>query len=221
MSPWKHAEMLIRGRLTGAHTRARPGGNRIYLTYDDGPDPEVTPELLEILRRHDARATFFVLASGEPWWEESLRRIAADGHRLALHGLAHRSAYLRRNAALHSDLAELEQRIARAGLEAMKIYRPPYGDVRPDTVGFLRDRGYATVLWTALPGDYRRFDQERLFYRAIRDLEPGSILALHDGTRLRPAPVLDLTRRLLEYCADRGMRAEALREEYLPTRQRS
>ncbi|RJP80021.1 MAG: hypothetical protein C4524_04360 [Candidatus Zixiibacteriota bacterium] len=215
MNPWTYAEWLIRGRLTGAFTRARPEGNRVYLTYDDGPDPEVTPELLDLLRRYDVRATFFVVASDQPWWEALLRRIAAEGHRIALHGLAHRSIFLRRNAALHADLAALEGRIARVGIEALKIYRPPYGDVRPGTVSFLRDRGYATVLWTTLPGDYRPFNQERLFYRAVRDLEPGSILALHDGTRVRPAPVLDLTRRLLEHCAVHGLRAEALEERHL------
>ncbi len=199
-----------RGWLTGALTAADPGENRVYLTYDDGPDPEVTPKLLSLLDAAQARATFFVLHSEEPWWKGLLRDIAVAGHTVALHGMTHRSAYLLGNAGIHADLRRLADAIAAAGVEPCMLFRPPFGDVRPDTVWYLRARGIRSVLWTRLPGDFRPRDGDRLLRRALKGFRPGDILALHDGTKLRPAPALDLTARLFDQIKERGWRAEAL-----------
>jgi len=180
------------------------------LTYDDGPDPEVTPKLLEILRRGKAQATFFVLRRSEAWWAAILGQIAADGHAVALHGLEHRSNYWRTNAALLADLVELENGIRELGIEPLKAFRPPFGRIRPDTVSFLRREGFSTVLWSSIPGDFRPADPDVLFQCAVRNLRPGSICVLHDGTMMRPAPVLELTQRLLEHIERQGWRTAAL-----------
>jgi peptidoglycan/xylan/chitin deacetylase (PgdA/CDA1 family) len=169
----------------------------VYLTYDDGPDPEITPILLDLLDEYQARATFFVLASAEDRWEHLIREIPARGHAVALHGVRHRSGFFRSNRRLLEEIFALREIVEGCGVKVLPAYRPPFGHVRPDTVRYLERRGVRTVLWTCLPGDFQLQDPETLFSRAVRGLSPGDIIALHDGTPLRPAPVIELTRRLL------------------------
>ncbi len=210
MLPWKYPGFLTRILLPEAVFRADPEDNRIYLTYDDGPDPEVTPELLDILAQRDARAVFFVVADNGDWWRDMIAEIASKGHRIALHGLQHKSKYLKSNAALYKELLELASKITGSGGVPASAYRPPFGHIRPDTVYFLKRKGIQTVLWSIIPGDFRRMKTGELYRRAMRSLRPGDILALHDGTRLRPAPTLELTKRLLDEFQRLNWRCECL-----------
>lgn len=184
--------------LPEAIFRADPSEDRIYLTYDDGPDPEVTPQLLEILAAYGVLATFFVLPSQDSVWSDLIRKVGNQGHGIALHGLQHRSGYLLSNRRLTAELNQVYTLINRTGVRAMKAYRPPFGHIRPDTVRFLKREGFRTVLWSKITGDFRQESETRLFRRTMRDLHPGDIIVLHDGTRLCPPPVLPLTRMLLD-----------------------
>lgn len=206
MPPWRYTGILTRIMLPGGVFTGDATNGKIYLTYDDGPDPEVTPELLDILAELNAGATFFVVHSKQSWWPEILHSTADKGHSIALHGLQHRSGFYRSNRNILNELLDLTSSIQEAGITALRAFRPPFGHIRPDTVRFLRRNGITTILWTEIPGDFSRMDPERLFACAVRNLRPGSILALHDGTSLRPAPVLDLTRRLLTFCREQGWR---------------
>jgi peptidoglycan/xylan/chitin deacetylase (PgdA/CDA1 family) len=205
------SQTVVRRLFSRGIGRMGSQGNQIYLTYDDGPHPEVTPRLLEILKEADAKATFFVVASTEPWWGDLIRRIASEGHGLGLHGLSHRSNFLRRNRNLSDDLSRLAEMITKAGAQCANLYRPPYGHVRPDTVRHLHKRGMETVLWSSIPGDYRPVQAQTLLVRALRDLTPGAIYALHDGVSFTPAPVLELTRSLLDEIHRRGWHTASLR----------
>jgi peptidoglycan/xylan/chitin deacetylase (PgdA/CDA1 family) len=210
MLPWKYPGFLMRAIYPGAIFRGDPTGGRIYLTFDDGPHPEVTPRLLGVLKNAGVRATFFVIHSRESWWGEILRQAAADGHVIAFHGMQHRGAYLKSSPALHDELAELERHIGEQNTAPAKLFRPPFGHVRPDSVGYLRRRGIQIILWSSIPGDFRPTAPLALFHRAAKNLGPGSIVALHDGTNLRPAPVLELTGMLLDYISQRGWQAVPL-----------
>ena len=210
MSLWQYPENLSRILLPGVPCSADPANNRVYLTYDDGPDPDVTPQLLEILAEFNAQATFFVLASDKPWWPELIRNISAAGHKIALHGVLHRSVLFLSNSKIEGELEKVSNKIMSTGAKALPAYRPPFGHIRPDTVNYLKQRGIHTILWSKMPGDFRRISEDRLFARAIRNLRPGDVVALHDGTTLRPAPVLQLTKRLLTEFQKRNWRSAAL-----------
>jgi len=204
MLPWKCPSLLMRAIYPDAIFRGDPTGGRIYLTFDDGPHPEVTPQLLDVLRSRSARATFFVVHGRESWWGEILRQAASEGHAIALHGIQHRGAYLKSNPALHGELVRLERHIEAQNAAPVRLFRPPFGHVRPDSVGYLRRRGIQTIMWSSIPGDFRPVVPPVLFRRAVRELAPGSIVALHDGTNLHPAPVLELTALLLDYISQQG-----------------
>lgn len=202
---------MTRILLPGAVFWADSSLNRVYLTYDDGPDPEITPKLLELFAEYDARATFFVVNDFSAWWPGLIQAISHRGHAIALHGLDHHGGYLKSNHNLFNELCSLTDRIRSVGVEPLKYYRPPFGHIRPDTVRFLSRQGYHTVLWSNLPGDFMETNQERLFKRAMKDTKPGSILVLHDGNVMRPAPTVDLTRKLLEEFTSRNWLCESLK----------
>jgi len=90
MPPWKYTGLLTRILLPEAMFRADTGEMSIFLTYDDGPDPEVTPALLDILAERDAKAVFFVIFNKANWWKDLIREISQQGHRIAFHGMRHR-----------------------------------------------------------------------------------------------------------------------------------
>jgi peptidoglycan/xylan/chitin deacetylase (PgdA/CDA1 family) len=194
---WKYPSLISRSLLSGAIFRSDADGNRIYLTFDDGPHPDVTPRLLDILDEYDAQASFFVVANSESWWDQLIKRISERGHVLGLHGIQHRSGYSLSNVRLWKELESLREAINAAGVTPLPLYRPPFGHVRPDTIQYLKKRGVNTVLWTHIPGDFKDQDSKKLFSRATRGLKPGDIIVMHDGCQLQPAPVLELTRRLL------------------------
>jgi peptidoglycan/xylan/chitin deacetylase (PgdA/CDA1 family) len=204
--------VVIRRIISRGISRVMAEEGRIYLTYDDGPEPEVTPQLLEILAEGGVRATFFVVASDQPWWSQQIREIAAAGHSIGFHSLRHRSNFLASNRMILQDLKRLAELIMQAGAVPVNLYRPPFGHVRPDTVRYLKRSGIETVLWSSIPGDFRVQAPEKLLDRAVRDLRSGAIYALHDGVRHRPAPVLELTRELLAQIRSRGWRCASLEE---------
>jgi len=165
---------------------------------------------LGVLKNAGIRATFFVIYRREMWWGEILRQAASDGHAICLHGMQHRGAYLKTNPALHGELIELEGHVEEQNVAPVRLFRPPFGHVRPDSVDYLRRRGIPTVLWSSIPGDFRPTAPLALFHRAAKNLAPGSIVALHDGTNLRPAPVLELTVMLLDYISQQGQQVAPL-----------
>jgi peptidoglycan/xylan/chitin deacetylase (PgdA/CDA1 family) len=124
--------------------------------------------------------------------------------------MEHRSLYRKSNHALHGELLHLSERIAELGIVPLPAFRPPYGHIRPDSALYLHRRGLQTVLWTHIPGDFRPWPSDALLKRALKNLKPGCILVMHDGTPLRPAPVLELTQRLLDYIEQKGWRAAPL-----------
>jgi peptidoglycan/xylan/chitin deacetylase (PgdA/CDA1 family) len=156
-------------------------GPRIALTFDDGPSFDHTPVVLDILRRHGARATFFLIGPRATAHPEIVRRMRDEGHEIANHYSSIRST-------LHVGEDEFMAEVARA--EAMlapvgppKLFRPPGGLTTPANRRALERMGYRCVLGSAYPfdGDVRSASYIR--FVVTKNLEPGAIVILHDGVR--------------------------------------
>lgn len=154
----------------------------LYLTVDDGPDPEATPRWLEALDRHDARAVFFLSSPRAEAHPEVVCQILDRGHRLGNHGEAHRSAWTQRPARTRQAFERAERALDRLAGTPVRDVRPPYGRVTPGLARWCRQRGRRLVLWDIMPGDY---DAQRppgvLADEIVRLARPGSIVTLHDG----------------------------------------
>ena len=163
--------------------RRLPAGTRgVALTFDDGPHPEGTPRLLDLLGEANARGTFFLVGEQVERWPEIAERIAREGHLVALHGYGHRNLLRIPPAAFARDLDRGARVIEEAAGVRPTLYRPPYGIFSPAALAIARRHGYANLLWSRWGHDWRRsITPERIADEVTRDLQGGDVLLLHDA----------------------------------------
>jgi len=189
--------------------RVAAGGRRVALTFDDGPDPEGTPRLLELLARRGIRATFFLIGERAARYPDLARAIAADGHEIGNHTWRHRNAWFLGPAATAREVLEGVRILADLTGRAPVLYRPPWGIVNAPALVVARRAGLTTVLWSVQPEGLRpRSPAEQLRHCAHR-LHDGAIVDLHEAPGLPGAPerLLALMPGLLDLLADRGYAA--------------
>jgi chitin deacetylase len=156
----------------------------IALTFDDGPHGARTIKLLEILKKHRCPATFFVVGTQVRRYPEQVQRMVLEGHELGNHTFNH---YRLTRIPLDAVAGELNR--TGALLEALtgvrtRLFRPPGGEYNPAILKIVEKNGYATILWTDDPADYKpRRTPEQLAGLVLRDITPGGIILLHDGVQ--------------------------------------
>jgi peptidoglycan-N-acetylglucosamine deacetylase len=191
--------------------RALDGDERaVALTFDDGPHPEGTPAVLEILRDRGAVATFFLVGEDVERRPSLAAEIAAAGHEIAVHGHRHRNLMRVSPRATAADLDRAAATIAAATGRPLRLYRPPYGIFTPAALRLVRARGWTPLLWSRWGADWRaRTTSRAIATRATRDIEAGDVVLLHDadtysarGSHLRTAAALPL---ILDALAARGL----------------
>ncbi len=172
----------------GVIYRVPDTGRTLYLTLDDGPS-EATPRILDVLRRHEVRATFFITA--DHIRPELMRSIVADGHQVAHHLKTTRSLGRLTDDEFHADFQATDK--ALAAFQPVKLFRPPGGSISAEQIKYVHAQGYEVVLGTVYPLDHW-LENEGLITRLSRALvREGGIIILHDTTTrgFRTAVVLD------------------------------
>jgi peptidoglycan/xylan/chitin deacetylase (PgdA/CDA1 family) len=161
----------------------------VWLTIDDGPDPEDTPRLLRLLADHGARATFFVIGQNAAAHPDLIRAIAAAGHEVAHHTYTHplKAFWCATPAKVNRELDDGLAALREAGVRPRR-FRPPAGIKNLWLAGALCHRGLTCVGWSARGLDRWPGGPEKVADRALRRVAPGSILLLHEGPRV-PAEV--------------------------------
>ncbi|HEU5267403.1 MAG TPA: polysaccharide deacetylase family protein [Jatrophihabitans sp.] len=187
----------------------RPAAGQVSLTFDDGPDPESTPQVLAVLAELGVQATFFVLGERLVRNPEVGRRIAAGEHELAVHGWTHRPHLLRSPLAIQRELQRTVLAIEATTGRAARFWRPPHGIVTGGGLGAGRLLGLRLALWTADGLDWRRAaTAASIRDRLIARVEPGAVLLLHDsssfGTPGSWRRVLRALPDVVEHCRARG-----------------
>jgi peptidoglycan-N-acetylglucosamine deacetylase len=185
-----------RSQLFGSTVFQTNSARKLALTFDDGPNPAVTPKLLDLLDRFSARATFFVIGKFARECPELLKETAARGHLIGNHTDAHPSLVWLKPDKITIELRCCNYSIAAATGSPARWFRPPYGRRNPWVVPTARELKQRTVLWTLLPGDWRATSSEWLIPRLAPIAErakrkfsassngaasTGDILCLHDG----------------------------------------
>jgi len=154
----------------------------VALTFDDGPHPEGTPAVLNVLEEAGIKATFFLVGEQVERRPALAAEIAARGHAVALHGYRHRPQPAICARAVQDDLARGAEAIAQATGAELKCHRPPYGLYSPAGLEAVRRRGLRPILWSRWGKDWRRLTTpERIAARATRDLGAGDVILLHDA----------------------------------------
>lgn len=182
--------------------------NEVALTFDDGPHPNFTPKLLDILKRANVKATFFVIGFMAEKYPDLVKRIAADGHEVGNHTYSHVTLTKLTDPEVLTELAANDEVIAKLTGRKVRYCRPPGGDFAAKTLELAGSLGLTTVLWTDDPGDYANPGDTVLMEREMRALRPGGIILLHDGSQ----DTLDTLGKLIEAVEAKGFKFVTLDE---------
>ncbi len=201
--------------------RAAIARNEIALTFDDGPDAEVTPRVLDLLDAHNARATFFCIAERVAREPELVREIVRRGHSVENHSRGHRATFpMMGLGGIRREISGAQQSIQQATGHAPRFFRPPAGLRNPLLDPVLNDLGLRLVSWTRRGYDTNRTDPDGVAERLLRGLSPGDILLLHDGHYARtPAGlpmVIEVLPRVLEAARAAGLKPVTLSQAIDP-----
>lgn len=187
--------------------RTLPAPGAVTLTFDDGPHPRGTPAVLEVLREHGARATFFVVGEQVRRTGGLLAEIRAAGHGVAIHADRHRCQLRLAPSVVREDLARAHDAVG----EHLPWHRPPYGVYSPAGLAAARARGWTPLLWSRWGHDWRHdVTPADIAGEVTRELTAGDVLLLHDaddysapGSYRRTAAALP---RILEAIGAAGLR---------------
>lgn len=181
-----------RAQLFGPAVCRTDSADRLAITFDDGPNPAITPRLLDLLDRYEARATFFLIGRYVRECPDLVREIAARGHAIGNHTQHHLNLFGLGPAAIRRELLDCSQAIAAVTGNSPRWFRPPFGFRNPWLAGQARTLKLTTVMWTRIAGDWRAPSSRWLIPRMAgiaanarrnegRPEAGGDILCLHDG----------------------------------------
>jgi len=181
---------------------------KIFITFDDGPEPEVTPFILEILNRYNAKATFFCLGKKVLRNQTLVEKIRENSHTIGNHSFHHSAG---NKISVFEFIQEIEKCNA---LIHSKYYRPPYGKINRRQIRAIKEQ-YKIILWDVLPGDFdHRISKEKCLSRSINNTKSGSIIVFHDNLKSKEK-VLYVLPHYLEHFSKLGYTFEALSEDLL------
>lgn len=186
------------------------------LTFDDGPDPDVTEELVRLLADTGSTATFFMLLTAAKRNPSLVKLVATGGHDVALHGADHRPVTGRHRGQLTAELAQAAADLSRLADAPVHFFRPPYGALDLSAWLAIRAAGLDTVMWSSTTWDWKDVSPDERLAKAETGARPGAIVLAHDGAagwadRVRPdaATAVDkvgLIRDVHSMYASRGLR---------------
>ena len=185
-----YASVYPRSQIFGATVCRTASSTQFALTFDDGPNPAITPRLLELLDKYSAKATFFVIGRFVRDCPALTKEIAARGHLVGNHTQTHPNLLWLGPGAVRSELQQCQNALQETLGASAKYFRPPFGMRNPWVVGTARDLGMQSVMWTLIPGDWQEKPAEWLISRMqpiARNAQDaarrksGDVLCLHDG----------------------------------------
>lgn len=184
-----------------------PGDEKaLYLTFDDGPHPTITPIVLDLLSKYNAKATFFCIGDRVKRYPEIMERIRLEGHSIGNHTQHHVNGWE------ISDRDYIDQVNQAAEFIPSKLFRPPYGRIKRNQAGLLQKEGYKVVMWTILSADYdHKLSNEECLRRVVRRIESGDIYLFHDSEKGKER-MLAVLPRLLKVATDKGFLFKKIEE---------
>lgn len=156
--------------------------SKVYLTFDDGPIPEVTPWVLDTLKSNNAKATFFCIGDNVQKHGDIFNRILIEGHSIGNHTFNHLNSR-RSNEKEYLENVALAQTTLGDKNKAM-LFRPPYGQLSIRKEKLLRNQGYKIVMWDVLSYDFdATISEEKCLENVLKHIKPGSIVVFHDSLK--------------------------------------
>jgi peptidoglycan-N-acetylglucosamine deacetylase len=177
---------LLDTNITGAITRVLTNDPVACLTFDDGPDPIYTPKVLDILKNFDAKATFFMVGESAQKYPNLVKLVANDGHAIGNHSWNHHAFNLITSAERLIQISKCQKTIEYHG---QKIFRAPYGMSNHKANINIFLMGYKLIGWSLESEDWFQTNEKVIAENLLENIEPGSIVLLHDCVYDRGKPI--------------------------------
>ena len=182
----------------GVVWRENPSSKVVYLTFDDGPIPECTPQLLDILKQYGVKATFFMVAENAERYPELLARVRDEGHVVGNHTYHHMRGYK------HDTQTYVRDALRGAEVLQTTLFRPPHGRMRNNQKKALINQGYTIYLWDVLTHDYNpHYSVDKMLAVVKRYTRNGSILVMHDSLKSKDR-MLEALPQIIEWLQANG-----------------
>ena len=151
----------------------------IYLTFDDGPIPEVTPWVLDALKKYQAKATFFCIGDNVKKHPEIFQQIISEKHTIGNHTFNHLDGWKTKTKNYIRNIEQCNE------LTQTKLFRPPYGKIKPSQFSILNSQ-FSIIMWGVLSGDFdKKTSQEKCLKNTIENTKQGSIVVFHDSVKAK------------------------------------
>ena len=187
--------LLLKLLYPEAIFRIKTGKKELYLTFDDGPSPDSTPRILDILEIHDIRALFFCSGQEAEKHPSLISLIRSKRHIIGNHGYRHLNGYITNTQVYTRNISKA------AKYTSENLMRPPYGRIRPSQYSEL-SKNYRVVFWDLMPYDFdEQLTGEKVLKILRKRIRPGSVIVLHDK---KSSSVLSFLDEFIKYAEDEG-----------------
>ncbi len=213
MIPSKTPKVLKHFFSTYAWDFASKKENTLYLTFDDGPIPEVTEFVLEQLSKYNAKATFFCIGDNIRKHPDIFDKIVAQEHAVGNHTMNHLKAWKTNSEIYRKNIIDCDQIIKKhvGNQNKPTLFRPPYGQISYSKFKVLEKLGYKIILWDVLSKDWEAHTSpESCLQNVLQNTEPGSIIVFHDSIKASKNLTYTLP-KVLEYFTKKGFSFKAIR----------
>ncbi len=196
------------GFFLKAHCDGEKRKNQIAITFDDGPH-ENTSMILDVLKRNNATATFFCIGKNIEGREDTIRRIAEEGHIVSNHSYSHHNFFdFFAIKKLKQDVVKTDDLILKITGKRNKLFRPPFGVTTPNIAQMVKEMDYSVIGWNLRSYDTSIKDHERLLKRILTRIENGSVILLHDTT-----PGIEIVlQKVLDHAREKNLKVVSIEE---------
>lgn len=206
--------------MTGACRNVLPSGywhhpddspeSPCHMTFDDGPFPETTPKLLEVLNDHNIKATFFFTGKNVEQYPELVRQTMQAGHQIGNHTYKHLPPLLISKGLFEQEVDATNRLIKNACGEAPKVFRPPYGLIDTNKASTLQEREMMCVYWGPVAEDWNEVGVSEVVRRIVRQTRNGSVIVLHES-RKNSKQCLQSTHEIVKWANEKGYQFDHIR----------
>jgi peptidoglycan/xylan/chitin deacetylase (PgdA/CDA1 family) len=181
---WIKTHKFVRAIASGLLWKIPNTRKAVYLTFDDGPTPEITPWVLDQLDQYQAKATFFCIGKNVAAHPDLCQQIKAQGHQIGNHTQNHLNGWITSASDYLADFEDCKKTLQNTLNEEVKLFRPPYGKIGLKAYFKIKKQGYKIVMWDVLSADFDpETNTEQCLANVLNNIESGSIVVFHDSQK--------------------------------------
>ncbi|MCK4957022.1 MAG: polysaccharide deacetylase family protein [Candidatus Cloacimonetes bacterium] len=173
----------------------------IALTFDDGPDPVFSREILKLLKQYKVKATFFVCGKQSQKYPEVISQMVREGHEIGNHSVNHRQMIFKKPSTIYAEIMQTDEILKKLGVQDKLYFRPPFGRYLLITPLLLAKLKKKMIMWNIPSKDYKAKSADEIIRRVLKNAKKGGIIVMHDGRADRSKSVKALAQIIPELLA--------------------